>query len=325
MIRINKISVIIATYNGEAYICEQLESIVNQTIRPDEIIISDNMSTDKTVNLCDEFLSQLSRPIYYKILKEKHKGVTKNFENALANSTGDYIFFSDQDDVWGKEKIEKFMVVFNENKQCNCVFSNCSLNVEGTEILIKSLLNNAERNAILPGILNKDSFLNIELRKNIVTGMSLAINKKLKSQVLPFSKYVFHDYWCAINAIFIGEIYYLDFISAYYRQHDNNVVGANSKITIKRLINSLKNHKGKCINDLKFLLEIESKYPIIRNNNTFINLKKIREDRLKNLQKPSLSNLYNILKNKKLYKKYISDHYGFIKDLIYLLFFSGGK
>ena len=98
-----KISVCIATYNGERYIREQLDSILSQLSLDDEVIISDDGSKDSTIEIISSYLD--SR---IKVFKNNGKhGYVGNFENALNHSSGDFIFLSDQDDIWELQKIEK--------------------------------------------------------------------------------------------------------------------------------------------------------------------------------------------------------------------------
>jgi glycosyltransferase involved in cell wall biosynthesis len=101
-----KTSVAICTFNGEKYIKAQLESILNQTLAIDEIIICDDGSNDKTIAIIE--LIQIENPNKISLYKNKvNLGSTKNFEKAISICTGYYIFLSDQDDIWKENKVEK--------------------------------------------------------------------------------------------------------------------------------------------------------------------------------------------------------------------------
>lgn len=115
------ISVVIATYNGEQYIVEQLKSITVQTLLPDEIIIVDDFSSDETVNLINDFAKQSKVPVKTYI-NDKNIGSNKSFERAITLASGDIIFFSDQDDFWVQNKVELIMKEF-ENNSVVLVFS----------------------------------------------------------------------------------------------------------------------------------------------------------------------------------------------------------
>ena len=101
------ISVAMATFNGEPYIQEQLDSIYNQTRKVDEIIIVDDCSTDSTVRVIEQYILS-HKDIDIKLYKnEENLGYKKNFKKAISLCHGDYVFLSDQDDIWMTDKIEK--------------------------------------------------------------------------------------------------------------------------------------------------------------------------------------------------------------------------
>ena len=117
-----KVSVAVATYNGEIFLWEQLLSIHNQSRQPDEIIISDDNSTDGTLQLIEKFQSDTD--ILIKVVKNKSgRGVAKNFSNALANTSGDLILLSDQDDIWMANKIETYEAYFMKNPHVHLILS----------------------------------------------------------------------------------------------------------------------------------------------------------------------------------------------------------
>jgi glycosyltransferase involved in cell wall biosynthesis len=121
-------SVCMATFNGEKYIRRQIESIISQLSQDDEIIISDHGSTDGTVEIIKEFkdsriklICKESHHIDRKSVIDRFRLVTQNFENALSAASGDYIFLSDQDDIWDKKKIE---ISLKYLQHCDLVVSN---------------------------------------------------------------------------------------------------------------------------------------------------------------------------------------------------------
>ena len=102
------ISVVMATYNGEKFIEEQLQSIYAQTLRPDEVLIFDDRSTDGTVKIVRDFIEKNGLSDYWKLsINEKNKGFFRNFMDGAFTAHGDTIYFSDQDDNWDIKKIEK--------------------------------------------------------------------------------------------------------------------------------------------------------------------------------------------------------------------------
>jgi len=99
----NKISIAMATYNGERFLREQLDSLYNQTVEPYEVVISDDCSKDSTLKIAQEYQNRLN----IKILSHtKNQGVNKNFEFAIRACAGDYIMICDQDDIWLPEKVK---------------------------------------------------------------------------------------------------------------------------------------------------------------------------------------------------------------------------
>ena len=107
------ISVAMATYNGEKYIKEQLESILRQLNVNDEVVISDDGSTDNTIKIVNDF-----KDSRIKIICGPKKGIIKNFENAIKNCTGKYIFLSDQDDIWLDNKVNEVLNCFKSDITC---------------------------------------------------------------------------------------------------------------------------------------------------------------------------------------------------------------
>lgn len=119
----NKISVIIATYNGEKFLKEQFDSIKNQTFVPDEVIIRDDGSTDGTVEFIEKYIEKYNLKSWKIIRNIKNLGWRKNFIQLLQDSTGEIIFLSDQDDVWDLNKIEKMYIEMENRSEvllCSC-------------------------------------------------------------------------------------------------------------------------------------------------------------------------------------------------------------
>ncbi len=113
-----KISVAMATYNGEKYILEQLGSIMEQTMPVDEVIIHDDVSKDKTVEVIEDFISKNHYENIIKVVRNKDNlGYASNFMAALRDTTGDYVFFCDQDDLWINDRVEKMISMMEKNAE----------------------------------------------------------------------------------------------------------------------------------------------------------------------------------------------------------------
>ena len=165
------ISVCMATYNGEKYIKEQLSSILSQLSEKDEIIVSDDSSTDKTVEIIESFQDKR-----IKILKNnKFRQPNLNFENALKYSKGDIIFLSDQDDVWIENKVE---IILNQLKKYDLIVSDAFITNEKLNITNDSLFSEVNSNR---GILKN-------IIKNTYYGCCMAFKRKVLKKALPFTK-----------------------------------------------------------------------------------------------------------------------------------------
>lgn len=216
-----KISVCMATYNGEHYLRPQLDSILKQLSEEDELIISDDGSTDGTLAIIESY-----RDLRIKLLHSTHKNLIFNFENALKQVSGDVVFLSDQDDIWFDEKVQKYKEHLEKNL---LVFSNAAMfygnNSNVSELFFKDLKKKT-------GLLNN-------LKKVKFLGATLAFQKSVLQKALPFPKNIpMHDIWIGLVAESMGGTYYIDEPLIYYRRHENaasTTGGKSSNSIIKKL------------------------------------------------------------------------------------------
>ena len=203
-----KISVALATYNGEDFLAEQLQSFGTQTRRPDEIIISDDNSTDGTLQLIEKF--QLETDILIKVVKNKSgQGVAKNFSNALDNTSGDLILLSDQDDIWIANKVEIYETYFMNNPHVQLILSD-ALIFQGA---FKSE-NRTKLDYFKERSFNFDSFC---------TGCCMGFRRSFMEVSLPIpSEGYAHDVWLNDVALALGSREVLDLTTMYYRRHFKN-------------------------------------------------------------------------------------------------------
>ena len=223
-----KLSVALCTYNGEKFIAEQLESIARQTVLPDELIICDDRSADRTVQILHEFAHKAPFPvsIYH---NETTLGVIRNFEQAISICNGEYIALADQDDVWLPEKIEKSLALI-ESAQAQYAGEEVPLLVHtDLKVVDKQLKVISESFMHAQKLHNEDSkqALKTLLVQNYVTGCTVIINRKLKELALPFpAGILMHDWWLALLAAAEGMIVFSAERTILYRQHGKNAVGA---------------------------------------------------------------------------------------------------
>lgn len=202
----NMISVCIPTYNGEKFIREQLDSILNQSTAVNEIIISDDSSTDNTIDIIKSYKDSRIRIFE----NQKFKSPVFNLENALKHSKGDYIFLADQDDVWKNNKVE---VMLNYLQNHQLVVSDGYIIDEEGEIIEKSIFN----------IYNSKSGFLKNLFKNSYMGCCMAFDRQLLNYVLPFPKGIaMHDLWIGLNAELFFSVCFCKNQLVSYKRHGNN-------------------------------------------------------------------------------------------------------
>lgn len=228
-----KLSVAICTYNGEKFIEQQLNSILNQSIKVDEIIVCDDQSSDNTISI----LKKLQEEHNCIVIVENDTNLrsNKNFEKAIALSTGDYIFLADQDDLWKPEKVDKTISIFNENPSAEGVFSNAALidenNIVFTDKTIWDSVFFYEKELSKP----IDFFDIITKNGNVVTGATLCIKKEVKSLVLPISEENFHDEWIASLLALRKTLFYSTESLISYRIHSLQQVGMKRLNVIEKI------------------------------------------------------------------------------------------
>lgn len=237
-----KISVALCTYNGFKYISQQIDSILNQQgIVPDEIIICDDKSSDETLKILHNY--KILHPNIFKIYSnEINLGSTKNFEKAISLCSGDYIFLSDQDDIWKNNKIQQILSVFKEHPDAEGVFSNADL-IDEVNKPIKSITI-WESIFFLEKELPKpiDFFNIISKNGNMVTGATLCIKSTIKSFIFPFTDDILHDEKIATQLALRKSLFYTTENLISYRLHDKQQVGMKNinkivkKNRIRRII-----------------------------------------------------------------------------------------
>lgn len=207
------ISVCIATYNGEKYIKEQLDSILSQLDYEDEVIISDDGSQDATIEIINAYRDHRIKLFNHKAELDytNHERVTQNFENALKKSKGDLIFLSDQDDVWESNKVIKCKEFLKEYDfvvhQMNLI-SNSG----------KHLLPNSYYKNVLPKLWLK----NVIHEK--IWGCCICFRREVLNFVMPFpTKLIGHDYWISTISIAKFNCTLLNEKLIKYRVHDDSV------------------------------------------------------------------------------------------------------
>lgn len=216
------VEILMPTYNGEKYIKEQIDSILNQTYRNIKIIISDDCSTDNTTEVLKEYQKKDSRIEVF--FQNNNLGVVKNIEFLLSKVSSDIFMLSDQDDYWLPKKVEKSVDTLKA-KNADILFTDLEVVNENLETLYSSF----NEYMLLTRKIKK--FINtkeLNYLYNVFTGCTICCRKTLISKILPLpekSKFVIHDYWIGLIASFNGKVVYIPEKLIKYRQHGSNQVG----------------------------------------------------------------------------------------------------
>lgn len=225
------ISIALCTYNGERFLWEQLESLAGQTRLPDELIVVDDGSTDGTLSLLEKFAQTAPFTVLISV-NDSTLGVTKNFEKALTQCKGDFLFLCDQDDIWEPEKITQMTSFLEQNPSVNVVFSDALLvNEKGTSLqkqlwdVIRLYPSQLER-------WSKGESISLMLIGNRVAGCTMALRRSFLQKILPFPTDIsdfLHDTWIAFVASVTDQIQFISTPLVNYRQHAAQQIGTRSK------------------------------------------------------------------------------------------------
>jgi glycosyltransferase involved in cell wall biosynthesis len=209
-----EVSIAMCTYNGERFLLEQLESILNQDYKNiTEIVCVDDNSTDGTWRILNEYANKYK---IFKIIQNKSNlGLIKNFEKALTLTTKPLIAIADQDDIWYSSKITKLVKSLGNNLMIYSDNEYIDLNGESLGKKFSDFRN----------LTTCTSCLNFALL-NVISGHTILINRDLLKYTLPFNYEIPHDHWLAFHASQYGEIPVVKEALVGYRQHENNIFGA---------------------------------------------------------------------------------------------------
>ncbi len=238
------------TFNGQAFLERQLNSILNQTIKINEIIVCDDGSSDLTVSILNKYASNY--PDIFKIfVNDQNLNVSKNFEKALMLCHGDFIFLADQDDLWKTDKVAKILKVFEQNPTAEGVFSNADLiddndNLLTTELSLWDAVRFLETESQKP----IDLFKLLVIKGNYVTGATLCIKKEVLDFCVPFKiidKIFLHDEWLAFVLSHRKTLFYSTEKLISYRIHSSQQIGVGK---VKNNPEKFKKEVAKSVNML---------------------------------------------------------------------------
>ena len=244
MFSTNGIAILLAAYNGEKYIEEQLDSLLAQSNHEWELYIHDDGSDDRTVQLIAKYIDSYPEKIH--LIEGASCGSAKeNFFNLLNNVNADYYMFCDQDDVWLENKIDRTFQDMTEMEKAVSqdlpilVYTDLKVTDQNLNVVSESM-NSYQK--LKP---DENTFKNL-LVQGKVSGSTVMINRACAEMVLKThdtSSIIMHDWWCSLVAAKYGVIKYIDEALILYRQHDRNVVGAKNVNSFKYIAARIKNFK----------------------------------------------------------------------------------
>lgn len=212
------VSVALPVYNGALYLEPQLDSILAQLEEDDELVVAYQSSSDRSLEILQCYQNQDSR---VKIYHNPKPGVTANFDLALSKCQGDYIFVSDQDDVWLEGKRERCVKALRES---------------GAELVIHNAVHTDE--GLVP---QKETFFEIypigpgrwkNIKKPRMSGCCMAMTREMRDRVLPIPEMHGYDQWIAVLAEWSGAITYLDEVLLLHRLHGDNATTGTRKLSV---------------------------------------------------------------------------------------------
>jgi glycosyltransferase involved in cell wall biosynthesis len=252
----NNLSILLSTYNSKAFLNEQIDSIISQTVKDWVLYIRDDGSSDNTIDIIEKFCKYNENIVFLKD-ELSNLGAKNSFIKLLSDVDSSYYMFCDQDDVWLPFKIEKTLLKMHEIELHReeiplLVFTDLKV----VDINLNIINNSMWRYQKTTPQHAKD-FYSLSI-SNPVTGCTIMINQKAKEISIPMSpKSLMHDLWIALNVSHYGYVDFIDEPTILYRQHSDNVVGAK-KTNRMYYISHLKN-LTKVINDnIKMIRMINS-------------------------------------------------------------------
>jgi len=217
------ISIAMATYNGERYLKEQLDSIFSQTWKNIELIICDDGSSDHTVEILTSYQEKYPLKLFS---NEKNLGYCRNFEKAISLCSGEFIALADQDDIWEPTKLETLLLEIGSH---DAICSDASLINEKGSILANSFFTYSKTK--IPATFHESCI------ENFVTGCTTMITAEFARHILPFPpQIVHHDFWIGVVAMRKNGIIVCQKSLVQYRQHGNNQLGAQKRISAVTLL-----------------------------------------------------------------------------------------
>ncbi len=223
-----KVSVIVATYNGSKFLEEQLSSIFNQTVSADEVIIRDDVSTDNTFEIIQDFIARNKLSHWKAVRGEKNIGWMKNFRELLDLATGDIIFLADQDDIWLENKAEIMLGILGQNPDIELLASGYHYLINGEIVSVPQ-----SKKPLRQDVFQKRFF------HTTLPGACYAIRRSLLNAATPiWNDTLPHDAQLWVLSLIRNTRYVYDRPLMLYRRHENTATGRDelsSKVKLRNI------------------------------------------------------------------------------------------
>jgi hypothetical protein len=223
-----RLSIALCTFNGERYLEEQLDSLAAQTRPPDELVVCDDRSADRTPEIVRDFAARSTFPVSLRLNSER-LGSTRNFEAAVRLCRGDIIALCDQDDVWHPRKLGRYEEVFSGDASVGMVFTDAEI-VDHQLRPTGARLWDATFHPWERRMLEEGRAFDVLARHNVVTGATMAFRSRFRELALPIPPHsaFIHDGWIALTVAAVSRVVALAEPLVKYRQHERQQIGVAS-------------------------------------------------------------------------------------------------
>jgi len=304
-----KISICMCTYNGEKYLEEQLDSLVNQSRKPDEIIVYDDGSKDGTVEIIEKYAVQYPAMHWCIVKNKQNVGWRVNFKNAVESTTGDIIFFCDQDDIWMPDKLEKMSKVLTEDPRIGVLVADYApFYLEGA---VEKNIETGSKNTGNVSLISPDEKLIYCARPGCV----FAFRSEMKiGFIRSWSQEFAHDGLMWRIACLQRKLYHMDYVSIKFRRHHNNASSLKYKAFSREHALAEKESNDmflKCFHAIESVVSVEaSERKLLK---TIIEYFEVRKEYY---AAPSFGKLLRLVRFIKCYRKPIS----ILKEFVALVY-----
>ncbi|MDX6577441.1 MAG: hypothetical protein QOE96_3394 [Blastocatellia bacterium] len=239
------ISVSMCTLNGAPFLEEQLESIALQTRPPDELIVCDDRSDDRTIDILKEFTDRAPFPVRFSI-NETRLGTSGNFERAILLAEGEIIALADQDDVWDPRKLALLEAKLSSSPELGLVFTDAELVDDKLSSKGQTVWEAVGFDSRRQKLLAAGRALEVLLANNVVTGATMAFRTRFRDAILPIpvEGSLLHDGWIALIIAGLAEIGLIDQPLIKYRQHAGQQIGAPITSTAQNVMSAQRTNRN---------------------------------------------------------------------------------